>query len=265
MGRDAQSDRRATAGADLTEANVIGFARESLAHFKYPTVVKFVDALPETSTGNIRKVELREAHGDPVAERVPFRPASWLSLARERAAAGQVAVWSFSFCRPLVFERPGSEDEADPELVEMPRAGVDAPRLVVVVVGPDETDLVLFVQVVRDHREVGRVLLVIVCLADERHWTLGERFRGVVPDSLLIRLDWPESGDSRERAPWLNTLIVPLPWPFVVNWLSDSPGPPDFWPRLWKPTSPLQAGVTNRSFGVSSNLLAVFNAANFTT
>jgi fatty-acyl-CoA synthase len=54
------------AGAELTEEDVIEFARAHLAHFKCPTVVEFVDDLPETSTGKIRKVELREAHGDPV-------------------------------------------------------------------------------------------------------------------------------------------------------------------------------------------------------
>ncbi|MEA5407723.1 AMP-binding protein [Haloarculaceae archaeon H-GB2-1] len=53
-------------GADLTEEGVIEFARDNLAHFKCPTVVEFVDDLPQTSTGKIRKVELRESHGDPV-------------------------------------------------------------------------------------------------------------------------------------------------------------------------------------------------------
>ncbi|GGJ09940.1 acyl-CoA synthetase [Halobellus salinus] len=50
------------AGADLTEDAVVAFARDTLAHFKCPTVVEFVDDLPETSTGKIRKVELRESH-----------------------------------------------------------------------------------------------------------------------------------------------------------------------------------------------------------
>ncbi|WP_246989091.1 long-chain-fatty-acid--CoA ligase [Halorientalis marina] len=53
-------------GADLTEEGVIEFARDNLAHFKCPTVVELVDDLPETSTGKIRKVELRKSHGDPV-------------------------------------------------------------------------------------------------------------------------------------------------------------------------------------------------------
>jgi fatty-acyl-CoA synthase len=52
--------------ADLTEEGVIEFARDNLAHYKCPTVVEFVDDLPETSTGKIRKVELREAYEDPI-------------------------------------------------------------------------------------------------------------------------------------------------------------------------------------------------------
>jgi fatty-acyl-CoA synthase len=53
-------------GATLSEDDVIGFARDNLAHFKCPTVVEFVEDLPETSTGKIRKTELRESHADPV-------------------------------------------------------------------------------------------------------------------------------------------------------------------------------------------------------
>lgn len=52
-----------TDGADLSEERVIEFARDNLVHFNYPTVVGFVDDLPRTSTGKIRKVELRESHG----------------------------------------------------------------------------------------------------------------------------------------------------------------------------------------------------------
>ena len=48
-----------TADADLSERRVIEFARDNLAHFRCPLVVGFVDELPQTSTGKIRKVELR--------------------------------------------------------------------------------------------------------------------------------------------------------------------------------------------------------------
>jgi fatty-acyl-CoA synthase len=48
---------------DLAEEDVLSFAEENLAGFKTPTRVEFVDDLPETATGKIRKVELRETHG----------------------------------------------------------------------------------------------------------------------------------------------------------------------------------------------------------
>ena len=48
----------------LSEDDVLSFANESLASFKTPTRVEFVEDLPETATGKVRKVELRETHGD---------------------------------------------------------------------------------------------------------------------------------------------------------------------------------------------------------
>jgi fatty-acyl-CoA synthase len=42
------------AGASATEADVIAFCRERLAHFKCPKAVEFID-LPKTSTGKIQK------------------------------------------------------------------------------------------------------------------------------------------------------------------------------------------------------------------
>jgi fatty-acyl-CoA synthase len=46
--------------ASTTEADVIAFAREHLAHFKAPTGVTFVSELPKTATGKIQKYVLRE-------------------------------------------------------------------------------------------------------------------------------------------------------------------------------------------------------------
>jgi fatty-acyl-CoA synthase len=51
-------------GADLTEADVIEFARERLAGYKCPTSVEFREQLPQTSTGKIQKYELREEYWD---------------------------------------------------------------------------------------------------------------------------------------------------------------------------------------------------------
>jgi len=47
------------ANAVVTEAELIQFARDHLAHFKVPKAVKFVDDLPRTATGKIQKYVLR--------------------------------------------------------------------------------------------------------------------------------------------------------------------------------------------------------------
>jgi long-chain acyl-CoA synthetase len=47
-------------GAAVTPDELIGFARERIAHYKAPRSVDFVDALPRTPTGKILKRELRK-------------------------------------------------------------------------------------------------------------------------------------------------------------------------------------------------------------
>ena len=47
-------------GVNVTPEELIGFARERIAHFKVPRSVDFVDALPRTPTGKILKRELRK-------------------------------------------------------------------------------------------------------------------------------------------------------------------------------------------------------------
>ncbi len=49
-------------GAELSEDDIISFARDRLAHYKAPTSVDFVDDLPETATGKVQKFELREQY-----------------------------------------------------------------------------------------------------------------------------------------------------------------------------------------------------------
>ena len=44
----------------MTEAELIAHARAGLAHYKCPTSVDFVDALPRTVTGKVQKFRLRE-------------------------------------------------------------------------------------------------------------------------------------------------------------------------------------------------------------
>ncbi|MET3960134.1 acyl-CoA synthetase (AMP-forming)/AMP-acid ligase II [Marmoricola sp. OAE513] len=47
-------------GSGITEADVIGFARERLANYKTPRLVSFTDALPRNPSGKVLKNDLRE-------------------------------------------------------------------------------------------------------------------------------------------------------------------------------------------------------------
>src|SRR6185437_6927535 len=49
-----------TAGAQVTESELIEFCRDGLPSFKRPRAVVFTDAFPTTATGKVRRVELRE-------------------------------------------------------------------------------------------------------------------------------------------------------------------------------------------------------------
>jgi fatty-acyl-CoA synthase len=57
------------AGASLSEAELIAFCRERLAHFKCPKAVEFGE-LPKTSTGKIQKFRLREKEWAGQAKRI---------------------------------------------------------------------------------------------------------------------------------------------------------------------------------------------------
>lgn len=56
--------------ATATEAEIIAFCREHMAHFKCPRAVSFVDALPRTATGKIQKNQLREKYWQGREKRV---------------------------------------------------------------------------------------------------------------------------------------------------------------------------------------------------
>ena len=45
-------------GAEVTEDELVAWAKEQMASFKYPRIVEFVDNLPMTATGKILKREL---------------------------------------------------------------------------------------------------------------------------------------------------------------------------------------------------------------
>ncbi len=51
-------------GDSATEAELIGFCRDRMAHFKCPTQIRFVPELPRTATGKLQKYKLREAFWD---------------------------------------------------------------------------------------------------------------------------------------------------------------------------------------------------------
>ncbi|MDA3039644.1 MAG: AMP-binding protein [Actinomycetota bacterium] len=50
------------AGSSLTEAQVIGYCRERLTHYKCPTSVEFREELARTTTGKLQKFKLREPY-----------------------------------------------------------------------------------------------------------------------------------------------------------------------------------------------------------
>jgi acyl-CoA synthetase (AMP-forming)/AMP-acid ligase II len=51
--------------ADVTGPDLIAFARHGLAHYKCPTSIEFVDALPRTATGKVQKFRLRRRYSAP--------------------------------------------------------------------------------------------------------------------------------------------------------------------------------------------------------
>jgi len=57
-------------GAEATDAELIEFCRERLAHYKCPKRVDFISALPRTATGKIQKNLLRERYWKQEGKRV---------------------------------------------------------------------------------------------------------------------------------------------------------------------------------------------------
>jgi fatty-acyl-CoA synthase len=49
-------------GVVATEAELIAYCREAMAHYKCPTSVDFLDAIPRTSTGKMQKFKLRDPY-----------------------------------------------------------------------------------------------------------------------------------------------------------------------------------------------------------
>jgi fatty-acyl-CoA synthase len=57
-------------GASATEAELMEFCRQKMAHFKCPRRIAFMDALPRTATGKIQKHVLRNSHWESHTKRV---------------------------------------------------------------------------------------------------------------------------------------------------------------------------------------------------
>ena len=49
-------------GSEVTEQELVDFAKQQMAAYKYPRSIEFIDELPKTTTGKILRRELR---GDP--------------------------------------------------------------------------------------------------------------------------------------------------------------------------------------------------------
>jgi fatty-acyl-CoA synthase len=57
-------------GANIDEKALIAFTREHLAHFKCPTSIEFIEALPRTATGKLQKFVLRDKYWGEGVRRV---------------------------------------------------------------------------------------------------------------------------------------------------------------------------------------------------
>jgi long-chain acyl-CoA synthetase len=54
-------------GMAATEAELINYTRERLAHYKCPSTVVFAQTLPRNASGKLLKRELRLTHAGPLA------------------------------------------------------------------------------------------------------------------------------------------------------------------------------------------------------
>ena len=57
-------------GRQATEAQIIQFCKDRMAHYKAPKTVEFIEALPKTGSGKIQKKELRDRYWEGHSRRV---------------------------------------------------------------------------------------------------------------------------------------------------------------------------------------------------
>ena len=60
MGEEIKAFVVLKTGSELVPEVIVDWSKESIAAYKYPRVVEFVDSLPKTVSGKIRRVELRQ-------------------------------------------------------------------------------------------------------------------------------------------------------------------------------------------------------------
>ena len=58
-GREAQM-RTGSFRFEVTEAEIVAWTKEEMAGYKYPRIVEFVAELPKTSSGKIKRAQLRQ-------------------------------------------------------------------------------------------------------------------------------------------------------------------------------------------------------------
>ena len=56
--------------SDVTEAEIIAYAKERLATFKCPTTVEWIEVLPRNPSGKVLKKDLREPYWEGHERRV---------------------------------------------------------------------------------------------------------------------------------------------------------------------------------------------------
>ena len=69
-GRCPKPSSCSSPASTLKRAELIGFCRERMAHFKAPKSVEFIEVLPKTATGKIQKFALREPYWQGQEKRV---------------------------------------------------------------------------------------------------------------------------------------------------------------------------------------------------
>ena len=67
-------------GSGLNEGEVIAFCRASIAHYKVPRYVRFVDSFPMTVTGKAQKYLMRKAMMEELALAEKRRPEAWAGV-----------------------------------------------------------------------------------------------------------------------------------------------------------------------------------------